>query len=103
MAGDLLSAEEAARRLGVKRTTLYDWLGMSRTGSLVIRGQPVSVDFFQSGSKGQGSIKIESSEVDRIKELMRVRPRHVPQRRPPVHRDNFPGITVPLGRPDRER
>jgi hypothetical protein len=66
----------------------------------MIRGRPVTVDYFQGGRKGQGRIKIEPKEVERIKELMRVRPRPVRQRRPPKRRKDFPGITVELGDPD---
>ena len=96
---ELLTAKEAAGRLGITVTSFYDWLGQSDLGLLVIRGQPVTIDYLQGGSQGQGRIRIEAAEVARLRELMRVRPRHVPLRRPPVRRDNFPGITVALGRP----
>jgi len=55
MERDLLSATEAARRLGISRLTLYQWLADSNAGTLVIRGQPVTIDYFQSGPRGQGS------------------------------------------------
>jgi hypothetical protein len=97
---DLLSACQAARRLGVSVTTLYDWLGLSDHGLLIIRGQPVTVEYFQGGPQGQGRIRIEASEVERIIELMRVHPQRARPVRRPVPRQAFPGITVPLGRPD---
>ena len=98
---DLLSPSEAARRLGVTAATLYDWLGRSDRGLLVIRGQAVTVDYLQGGPCGQGLIRIERREVDRVRDLMRVRPAAIVPRRPPAPRERFPGITVPLGRPDR--
>ncbi len=55
----------------------------------------------QGGAKGQGRIKIETGEVERLKDLMRVRPCPVRQRRPPTQRQYFPGITVKLGLPDQ--
>ncbi len=101
MADDLLNAKEAARRLGITVTTLYDWLGQSQWGLLRIQGQSVTINYFQSGPNGQGRILIEDVEVLRLRELMRVRSKRLPARRMPVQRDRFPGITVPLGRPDR--
>lgn len=82
-------------------TTLYDWLGQSGRGVLVIRGQPVTINYLQGGAQGQGRIRIEAGEVDRLKELMRVHPQRVLPHRPPIRQDVLPGITVPLGRPDR--
>jgi hypothetical protein len=99
MDGELLAAREAARRLGMTVTTLYDWLGRSRHGLLEIRGQPVAITYFQGGAKGQGRIRIPAAEVERVLELMRVQPRAVPQRAPPIRLAHFPGITVTLGRP----
>jgi hypothetical protein len=99
MSHDLLTAKEAASRLGITATTLYDWLGESDYGLLVIRGQRVTIRYFQSGPSGQGKIQIEACEVERIKELMRVVPQQVIPRRPQLRSDQFPGITVPLGRP----
>jgi hypothetical protein len=99
MADDLLSANEAARRLGISTASLYAWLAQSDAGALVIRGQRAVIDYLQGGAKGQGRIKIEAGEIERFKDLMRVRPQPVVQRRPPVKTDTFPGITVMLGRP----
>jgi hypothetical protein len=96
---ELLTAAQAARRLGISVTTLYDWLGLSDRGLFVLRGQPVTIDYFQGGRNGQGRIGIEAAEVARLRELMRVRPRPDLPRRPPVRRQVFPGITFPLGRP----
>lgn len=100
---DLLSPAQAVSRLGISVTTLYDWLGMSDKGLLVIRGQPVTIDYFQGGPQGQGRIRIEAAEVERVRELMRVRPQHLKPVRHPIPRKCFPGITVPLGRPDHHR
>lgn len=101
MADELLSAKEAARRLGVSVLTLYGWLGLSDVGQLRIRGQQVTIRYFQTGPRGQGRIRIECGEVERVKERMRVQPQAPILRRPPIRRDAFPGITVPLGRPGR--
>jgi hypothetical protein len=101
MSEEFLTAQEAARRLGVAVTSLYDWLGQSDRGLLVIRGQPVTIDYLQGGAQGQGRIRIEAHEVERLRSLMRVRPQLTPPRRPPTRPATFPGITVPLGRPDR--
>ena len=99
MAEELLSAREAARRLGIAVATLYDWLGRSDRGLLVLRGRPVTVGYLQGGPRGQGRIRVGAGEVERLKDLLRVRPRPHPPRRPPPSRESFPGITVPLGRP----
>ncbi len=99
MSEELLTTREAAQRLGIATTSLYDWLAQSNAGSLLIGGRPVTVDYLQSGPRGQGRIKIEAREIERIKDLMRVRPQPALQRKPPVKTDNFPGITVKLGRP----
>ena len=97
MERDLLSAAEAARRLGISRATLYQWLADSNAGTLVIRGQSVTIDYFQSGRRGQGRIQIDADEVERIIELMRVRPRVQRKRKPPTRRRQYPGIYVELG------
>jgi len=97
MAEELLSTNEAARQLGISRATLYQWVARSNTGALVIRGQPFSINYFQGGRNGQGRIKIEVGEIDRLKEAMRVRPAIPRQRRPPKRRQHFPGIHVELG------
>ena len=99
MADRLLTTRDAAETLGISVATLYDWLARSNAGALVIRGQPVAIDYFQCGPRGQGRIKIEAQEVERLKELMRVRPRPARQRRPPARRRHYPGITVELGDP----
>jgi hypothetical protein len=101
MSDELLSSREAARRLGITVTTFYDWLGQSDRGLLVIRGQRVSIHYLQGGPQGQGRIRIEAAEVERLKSLMRVHPEPLVPRRPRIRQDTFPGITVPLGRPDR--
>jgi hypothetical protein len=100
MSNELVTAKEAARRLGISVPSVYDWLGQSDHGLLVIRGQSVTINYFQGGPQGQGRIRIEAAEVERIKELMRVRPQQAPTRRLPIRHDTFPGITVKLGRPN---
>jgi len=97
MERDLLSAAEAARRLGISRETLYQWLADSNAGTLVIRGQSVTIDYFQGGPMGQGRIQIDANEVERIIELMHVRPRVHRKRRPPKRRRQYPGIYVEPG------
>lgn len=99
MKNDLRSSNEAAQRLGISRATLYQWLGESDAGTLLIRGQPVTIDYLQGGAKGQGRIRIEDREIERLIELMRVRPRPMPQRRAPRKRQHYPGIYVELGDP----
>ncbi len=93
----LLSAQEAAGRLGIAMTTLYGWLAQSDAATLLIRGRPVTIDYLQGGPKGQGRIRLEAQEVERLRDLMRVRPCLVRQRRPPTRRHSYPGITVELG------
>ncbi len=85
--------------LGISTASLYDWLAQSDAGTLVIRGEPVTIDYFQGGAKGQGRIRIEAQEVQRLKEAMRVRPRPVRHRRLPTRTHHYPGITVELGDP----
>jgi len=96
---EMLTPQQAASRLGVRPTTFYDWLSRSRRGLFVLRGLPVIVEYFQTGSKGQGRIMIATREVERLRELMRVPVEPTPFRRPTVRHNRFPGITVPLGRP----
>jgi hypothetical protein len=99
MSEELLTIRDSAHRLGIAATSLYQWLGQSDSGTLVMRGQPVTVDYLQGGPKGQGRIRIAAGEIERLKDLMRVHPsRHLP-RRPVVKQEHYPGITVKLGRP----
>jgi hypothetical protein len=86
--------------LGITATTLYGWLGLSDRGLLVIREASITIDYFQGGPRGQGKILIDASEVARLKEAMRVQPSRPRSRRPSCAPSRFPGITVPLGRPD---
>ncbi len=98
-----LTSKEAASQLGISVAGLYQWLAESDAGSFVIRGQPFTIDYFQGGAKGQGRIRIEPREVERLMEAMRVRPRPSRQRKSPVARQQYPGIIVPLGRPNGGR
>lgn len=97
----MLTPRQAAQRLGIRTTTLYGWLGLARIGELVLRGERFALQFLQTGPRGQGRILIAESEVDRLREHLVVRPRPVFTRKPPTPRTNFPGIHVPLGRPDQ--
>ena len=99
MAQVLLSPRAAAARLGVAVATLYDWLGQSDRGLLVVRGRPVTIGYYQGGPDGQGRIRIPADEVERLLELTRVHPTTELPRRPPGPPGGYPGITVPLGRP----
>jgi len=99
MADEYVQPSEAARRLGISVTTLYDWLSQSDYGLLKIRGEPVTIEYLQSGPAGHGRIRIASGEIDRILECTRVRPRGTVMRRPPLKQNDYPGINVPLGRP----
>lgn len=99
MPDELLNTADAAKRLGISRASLYAWLAESDTGSFEIQGQPVTIQYYQTGRRGQGHIRIEVEEIERLRDLMRVRPHRQPQRPPPVKLSEFPGITVKLGRP----
>lgn len=99
MSQSMLTVAQAASRLGISSTTLYDWLGQSDRRLLKIRGRQVTVSYFQGGPQGQGRIRIEAAEVERILELMKVVPAVAVPRRASRRTVCFPGITVPLGRP----
>lgn len=100
MAGKSRSAREAAQELGIDVSTFYGWLSQSDAGTFSLQGQPITIDYRQTGANGQGRIKIEAAEVERLNQAMQARPKMVPKRRRPTRRLQFPGITVPLGRPD---
>lgn len=100
MAAKLLTAREAANRLGIRPATLYDWLGQSDAGNFVVRGQPVTIAYYQGGPRGQGRILIESKEVDRLLALMRVVSNPPRGRRKPMPKPQLQHITAHLGRPD---
>lgn len=100
MSEELLSSREAAKRLGIAVSSLYEWLARSDRGEFIIRGQTYTIEYLQGGAKGQGRIQIETSEIERLKAAMRVRPQLRPQRRTPVRTQEYPGISVPLGLPD---
>jgi len=96
----LLTSNEAAERLGLSRAGFYAWLAASDAGTFVLRGQDFTIEYFQSGAKGQGRIQIAESEIQRILEAMKVRPKRLVPRRRTRSTMHFPGITVPLGVPD---
>jgi len=98
---NLLTSQQAADMLGISVLTLYDWLGQSNAGEFEIRGEPVTIEYYQGGRKGQGRIRIEDSEIRRLLSLMRSTP--IPQRRrqtPNKKSAPFQYITTKLGRPD---
>jgi hypothetical protein len=99
MSDELLTTREAAHRLGISRTSFYDWLAQSNAGQFVLRGHATTIQHFQGGAKGQGRIKLEAQEVERLRDLMRVQPRPQTVRRPAIKQTEFPGIRVKLGRP----
>lgn len=101
MSDELLSAEDAARRLGISRASLYEWLAQSDRGTFMLRGRLVTINYLQGGPRGQGRIKIEAGEIERLKDRMRARPRRQSPKRQSAPSRAFPGITVRLGRPDR--
>ena len=78
----------------------YGWLSQSDAGEFLLQGQPITIEYLQTGPQGQGRIRIEATEVVRLQQAMRVRPRVSRERRRPSVRQHYPGITVPLGRPD---
>ena len=96
----LLPSDEAAHRLGIQVSTLYDWLAQSDGGRLVIRGQQVTIEYYQAGKKGQGRIKIAADEIERLISLMRVAPQSKGPSRRPTPRKGLQHIRTKLGRPD---
>ncbi len=95
----LLSSDEAAQSLGIRVLTLYDWLKQSDAGEFQIRGKGVTIAYFQGGRRGQGRIKIDRQEIERLLNLMRVQPRRENRRRIPSAKRSPHYITTPLGRP----
>ena len=100
MSPELLTTREAARRLGISVGTLYLWLAQSNAGEFALRGRPITIEYYQTGARGQGRIRIEAREIDRLKDAMLVPPSSALERRLPTQRQHYPGITVKLGRPD---
>ena len=96
----LLSSADAAELLGISTLTLYDWLSKSDVGGLQIRGQQVTIDYFQGGKHGQGRIKIDEREVLRLLDLMRVHPRSQMPRKKLQPKQEHRHITTSLGRPE---
>lgn len=96
----LLNAKQAAERLGLSRAGFYAWIAASDAGTLVLRGQNFTIEYFQGGAKGQGRIRITESEINRILDAMKARPRKIVPRKKSLSHGHFPGITVPLGIPE---
>ncbi len=98
---NLLTSQKAAEVLGISVLTLYDWLGQSDAGEFEIRGERVTIDYYQGGRKGQGRIRIEEAEVHRLLSLMRSTAKPQRRRQPQKKNSNvFQHITTKLGRPD---
>ena len=89
-----------AASLGLSVLTLYDWLGQSDAGEFEIRGQPVTIDYYQGGRRGQGRIKIDTREIERLLSLMRVAPKQARARKQSNRKTTLQHITTKLGRPD---
>ena len=100
MSQELLSSNQAASALGITVPTLYGWIAQSNVGEFQLRGQAVTISYFQGGGKGQGRIKIPAKEIERLLAMMVVKPRKVPKRRPPRSRRSMQHITSNLGRPE---
>ena len=100
MSKELLSSTEAARRLGISVPRLYEWLALSDRGDFLLRGVPLTIEYFQGGAKGQGRIRIATEEVNRILGLMRVQPSPQHTRRSPTKRPVLRYITAKPGRPE---
>ena len=95
-----LSSKEAAAALGISVLTLYDWLSQSDAGEFEIRGQPVTIAYYQGGRRGQGRIRFDAQEVERLLSLMRVTPKVTRTRKRPQKTSAFQHITNNLGRPE---
>ncbi|MBI1311624.1 helix-turn-helix domain-containing protein [bacterium] len=100
MLHDLLTTKGAAEALGISVPTLYDWLGQSRSGEFQLRGLPVQIEYYQSGRRGQGRIRIPEREVKRLLNLMKAEPRPPAIRRSPSPKALLQHITTTPGRPD---
>jgi hypothetical protein len=96
----LLNSKDAAAALGVSVLTLYDWLSQSDAGEFEIRGQPVAIGYYQGGRRGQGRIKIDTEEIERLLSLMRVAPKATRSRKRSERKSALQHITTKLGRPD---
>ena len=94
-----LSAAQAAGRLGIERSSLYDWLAQSNRGDFVIRGKSTTIAYSQSGAKGQGRILIDAAEVERLLQLMMVAPRVKAPRQTRQRPADLRHITTQLGKP----
>lgn len=96
----LIPSANAADLLGIAVQTLYEWLSQSDAGEFQIRGQKVTIDYFQGGSRGQGRIRLSEAEINRLIQLMRVQPKPILQRRTQTSKRTLQHITTRLGRPE---
>ncbi|PHR95221.1 MAG: molybdenum-pterin-binding protein [Blastopirellula sp.] len=96
---NLISSKQAAQLLGIEVATFYDWLSQSDAGQFSIRGQEVTISYFQGGRSGQGRIRIEEAEVKRLLDCMRVTPKSLNQRKPSKPKQQYNFISAKLGKP----
>jgi transposase-like protein len=73
MSEKLLSTLDTARRLGISRASLYDWLDQANAGQFMLGCQPATFEYLERSRQGRGRIRIETKELERIKDLKRVR------------------------------
>lgn len=100
MISERLSSDEAAKRLGISRATLYEWLSQSDSGSFVIRCTSVTINYYQSGRRGQGRIQIDAEEIEKLLLLMKVSPNPKQRLRSTRKKPSLTHITTTLGRPE---
>jgi hypothetical protein len=102
MVDQLITSKSAAESLGINVLTLYDWLSQSDAGTFKLRGESVTIEYYQGGARGQGRIRMSLAEVQRLLSLMRVTSgsRPVPTRRQVKMKRTLQHITTRPGRPD---
>ncbi len=96
----LLTTEDAAQMLGIATGTLYAWLSQSDSGAFTIRGQSLTIAYFQGGRRGQGRIRIAENEILRILATMQVTPKGAREPKGTNKTLELTHITTKLGRPD---
>lgn len=75
---NLITLAEAAKRLSLSVNTIRRYCNLSRKGKLVLNGTPMKIRFYQTGSRGQGRILIDETELATIREAIAVKnPSHV--------------------------
>lgn len=100
MSRSRLSSRDAAELLGISRSTLYGWLAQSDAGEFEVRGQQVTIDYYQRGRRGQGRIQLKLQEVERLLSLMRVAPKPARVHKRQKKQPQLQHITTKLGLPE---